>query len=213
MKRTVAFALVARNGPFSFTGRFYVLLAPRLVPAVQSARAVPAALPAAGGAVQVTGTVRNAASCQLVLLSRQSFPVVYSHNPTTACNHGSFSAHVAIGANPSVVERTVAFALVARNGPFSFTGRFYVSLAASPKPVPPLPPPPPYSITKDPYVAGGTGYDVSWPQCAKTGSASTKVLPPSPSFAVVGVNNGTIGGFNSCLAAEAAWAGPTCPST
>jgi hypothetical protein len=98
--------------------------------------------------------------------------------------------------------------LVARNGPFSFTGRFYVSLAASPKPVPPLPPPPPYSITKDPYVAGGTGYDVSWPQCAKTGSASTKVLPPSPSFAVVGVNNGTIGGFNSCLAAEAAWAGP-----
>jgi len=28
IKRTVAFALVARNGPFSFSGRFYVLLAP-----------------------------------------------------------------------------------------------------------------------------------------------------------------------------------------
>ena len=91
-------------------------------PAVLSAHAIPAALPAAGGAVQVTGTVRNAASCQLVLLSRQSFPVVYSHNPTTACNHGSFSAHVTIGANPSGVKRTVAFALVARNGPFSFSG-------------------------------------------------------------------------------------------
>ena len=29
-----------------------------------------------------------------------------------------------------------------------------------------------------------------------------------PSFAIVGVNDGTIGGFNSCFAAEAAWAGP-----
>ena len=130
VKRTVAFALVARNGPFSFTGRFYVLLAPRLAPAVLSVHATPAALTAAGGQVQVTGTVRNAASCQLVLLSRQSFPVVYSHNPTTACRHGTFSAHVAIGANPTPVTRIVAFALVARNGPFSFTGRFYVLLAA-----------------------------------------------------------------------------------
>jgi hypothetical protein len=33
------------------------------------------------------------------------------------------------------------------------------------------------------------------------------VLPAGPQFAIVGVNNGTIGGFNSCFAAEAAWAG------
>ncbi len=207
IRRIVAFALVARNGPFSFTGRFYVLLAPRLAPAVLSVHATPGALPAAGGPVQVTGTVRNAASCQLVLLSHQSFPVVYSHNPTTACRHGTFSAHVVIGANPTPVTRIVAFALVARNGPFSFTGPFYVSLTASTKPVPPPPPPPPRTVTKAPYAAGSTGYDVSWPQCAKTGSATTKVLPADPSFAVVGVNNGTISGFNSCFAAEAAWAG------
>ena len=33
----------------------------------------------------MSGTVKNANTCQLALLSHQSFPVVYSHNPTTAC--------------------------------------------------------------------------------------------------------------------------------
>ena len=60
----------------------------------------------------------------------RSFPVVYSHDPTTACQDGSYSAFVTIGTNPSLVKRTVAFALVARNGYSSFTGRFYVSLGA-----------------------------------------------------------------------------------
>ena len=32
-------------------------------------------------------------------------------------------------------------------------------------------------------------------------------LPPGPSFAVVGVNNGKISGFNRCFGAEAAWSG------
>ena len=74
------------------------------------------------------GAVEHATSCQLRLLSRQSFPVVYSHNPTTACGPPAvYSAFVTIGANPSPVKRTVAFALVAVNGPYSFTGRFYVS--------------------------------------------------------------------------------------
>ena len=130
VKRTVAFALVARNASHASTGPFFVSVAPRLAPAVLLAHATPAALTAAGGQVIVTGAVEHAASCQLRLLSHQSFPVVYSHNPTTACRDGSFSAHVTIGANPTPVKRTVAFALVARNGPFSFVGRFYVPLAA-----------------------------------------------------------------------------------
>jgi hypothetical protein len=96
---------------------------------VLSARATPSALGPSGGQVRVTGKVRHAASCQLELLSRQSFPVVYSHNPTTACRSGNYSAHVIIGANPSAAKRTVAFALVAGNGPYTSTGRFYVSLA------------------------------------------------------------------------------------
>ena len=85
-------------------------------PEVLSAYATPSALGPSGGTVTVTGRVKNARSCQLELLSRQSFPVVYSHNPTTACQNGTFSARVLIGANPSPVKRTVAFALVARDG-------------------------------------------------------------------------------------------------
>ena len=205
--RTVAFGLEARNGPFRSVGRFYVLLAARLVPSVLSVHATPAALGPSGGQVLVGGTVARAASCQLVLLSRQSFPVVYSHNPTTACSDGSFAARVTIGANPSPVIRTVAFVLVARNGPFSSTGPFYVLLSASTEPTVTAPPPPPSPVAIDPYPAGSTGYDVSWPQCVNVASARTKLLPAGPAFAIVGVNNGTISGFNSCFAAEAAWAG------
>jgi hypothetical protein len=138
----------------------------------------------------------------LVLLSKQSFPVVYSHNATTSCRTGRYSAHVAIGANRTAIKRTIAFALVGRNGELSSTGRFYVSLAPSPHPRPPVPGKP-----AGPYVAGTTGYDVSWPQCVSRRSSQVKPLPTHPQYAIVGVNDGTIEGFNSCFAAEAAWAG------
>jgi hypothetical protein len=205
-KRSVAFALIARNGTYSSTGRFYVVLEPLLVPSVLTARATPSALGPAGGQVLVSGTVKNAATCQVVLLSRQSFPVVYSHNPTTACHGGSFSAQVTIGANPSTISRTVAFALIARNGTYSSTGRFYVSLVARPASTP-YTPPPPTNAGPDPYPGGATGYDISWPQCTSRTSAQTKLLPAPPPYAIVGVNNGTIGTLNSCFAAEVAWAG------
>ncbi|HXW78950.1 MAG TPA: hypothetical protein VEJ84_05600 [Acidimicrobiales bacterium] len=175
-------------------------------PEVLSAYATPSALGPSGGAVTVTGRVKDARECQLEVLSRQSFPVVYSHNPTTACQNGAFSAHVVIGANPSPVKRTVAFALVARDGSLSSTGLFYVSLALRPPYLPPPPPPPPPPLPSQ-YTPGSTGYDVSWPQCQTAGSTLTKPLPNTPTFAVVGVNDGTIGGFNPCFAAEAAWAG------
>lgn len=48
---------------------------------------------------------------------------------------------------------------------------------------------------------------MSWPQCLPLGSAKVQKLPPGPSFAVVGVNNGKINGFNACFDAEAAWSG------
>ena len=205
-KRTVAFVLVARNGTYSSRGYFYVALEPLLVPTVLSARATPSALGPAGGQVLVSGTVKNADTCQLLLLSHQSFPVVYSHSPTTACQGGTYTAHITIGANPSAVKRTVAFVLVARNGTYSSRGYFYVSLVASPTPLP-YPPPPPTPAGPDRYPAGVTGYDVSWPQCTSRTSAETKPLPGAPAYAIVGVNNGTIGTLNSCFAAEAAWAG------
>ena len=111
-----------------------------------------------------------------------------------------------IGANPSPVKRTVAFALVAQDGNLSSTGRFYVSLALRPPYLPPPPPPPPPPLPNR-YPSGSSGYDVSWPQCQARGSTLTKSLPNTPTFAVVGVNDGTIGGFNSCFSSEVAWAG------
>ena len=154
----------------------------------------------------VTGRVKNARSCQIEVLSRQSFPVVYSHNPTTACQDGAFSARVTIGANPSPVKRTVALALLAQDGNLSSIGRFYVSLALRPPYLPPPPPPPPPPLPNR-YPSGSSGYDVSWPQCQARGSTLTKSLPNTATFAVVGVNDGTIAGFNSCFSSEVAWAG------
>ena len=98
---------------------------------VTSASASPSSVPASGGTVTVSGTVLNATSCQLELLSSQSFPVVYSHN-SRSCTSGAFSAKVTIGPNPTQSRRTVALALVVRNQASSSTGHFYVTLAAAP---------------------------------------------------------------------------------
>ena len=78
---TVGFALVARGSASSSSGRFYVVLAGAAPAAVLSVTATPAQLPKTGGAVSVTARVANATSCQLQLLSSQSFAVVYSHDP------------------------------------------------------------------------------------------------------------------------------------
>ena len=129
VQRTVAFALLARNAASASVGRFYVLLARAVPAAVLSAQATPAQLPATGGTVSIAATVADATSCQLQLLSSQSFAVIFSHNPKS-CANGDFSARVTIGPNPTGVPRTVAFALLARNAASASVGRFYVLLAA-----------------------------------------------------------------------------------
>jgi hypothetical protein len=58
-----------------------------------------------------------------------------------------------------------------------------------------------------PYPAGGTGYDVSWPQCNMT-------LPAPPyAFGIVGVTGGRAFTHNACLKDQYTWAkaqgGPT----
>ena len=139
---TVAFALVARSGTSAFAGRFYVRLAGVPQALVLSASAVPRELPATGATVAVTGRVEHASSCQLRVLSSQSFPVVYSHDARN-CAGGSYSAHVTIGPNPTAVARIVALALVAGNVASHFVGRFYVLLAAGHATTMRIPPPPP----------------------------------------------------------------------
>ena len=100
---------------------------PPAQPLVLSLRPDPAQLRRHGGTVTVSGTLKNAATCQLELLSHQAFPVVYASN-ARPCG-ASFSAKVIVGANPTSVERTIAFALVVRNGSKSFTARVYVDIA------------------------------------------------------------------------------------
>lgn len=96
---------------------------------VLSADANPPQLASGGGTVTVTGVVLHASTCQLELLSSQSFAVVYSHNPTS-CASGSFSARATIGPNPTLVARTVAFALVARNNASGSSKGVHILLAA-----------------------------------------------------------------------------------
>jgi hypothetical protein len=96
-------------------------------PLVLSLKPHPSRLGRHGGTVTITGTLKNATRCRLELLSHQSFPVVYANN-TRPCT-SDFSATVTIGADPTHVDRTVAFALIARNGLKSFVARVYIGLA------------------------------------------------------------------------------------
>ena len=50
-----------------------------------------------------------------------------------------------------------------------------------------------------------TGNDVSWPQCAGTGSA-VGALPTAQAFGIVGLNDGLANTTNPCFAAEWSWA-------
>lgn len=55
------------------------------------------------------------------------------------------------------------------------------------------------STASPPLAPTATGFDISFPQCASP-------LPVSPGFGVVGVNNGSPGTINNCLARELTWA-------
>ena len=96
-------------------------------PEVLSAYATPSALGPSGGRVTVMGRVKHPHDCQLEVLSRQIIPIVCFSTTRPPCQNGAFSAHVLIGANPSPLKRTVAFALVGAAtgscrppGPFTF---------------------------------------------------------------------------------------------
>ena len=197
VQRTVAFALVASNHASTASGRFYVLLAAPKPAAVLSLSATPANLPATGGVVSVAAKVQNATECQLEVLSGQSFPVVYSHNPKS-CSTGAYSAHVTIGPNNSLVARTVAFALVASYNGADSAERFYVQLASGATTTtgpnsPPSSAPAPPTTTTVPSVAGSSQSPVTmdssnWSGYATSGGPYTEV---KGTFTVPGLASGT----------------------
>ena len=198
VQRSIAFGLTARNGTSSFAGRFYVVLGAAFPARVLKVFAIPATLPAGGGALEVKGSVQHATSCQLQLLSHQSFPVVYSHNPTNSCQGGNYSAHMVIGANPSRMSRTVAFALVARNQSSAFTGRFYVNLAARTPPTTTTTTNAPLRINTSSLPEGSVGVSYYFPLRASGGVAPYSWLgglltglPPGLRLTSEGVVTGT----------------------
>jgi hypothetical protein len=91
----------------------------------------------------------------------------------------------------------------ARSGPAGGALTAVVGIAAA-RQVDPLPLP-----------QGAVGYDINWPQCRSPGSSQAGTLPGPPgdasgttaySIAVVGVDGWAADDYNSCLAAEVAWA-------
>ena len=148
---------------------------------VLSVRAGPSALHQWGGTVVISGRVRNATSCQLVLLSHQGFPVIYSHNPTTSCRGGKYSAHVTIGSNPTDVQRLITFVLVARNARSSFRGWFYILLAPHVPHHSPQHTAPPTTATTVPTTV--TTATTAPPPTSTTSPPSSAVSPLSTSAA------------------------------
>ena len=130
--RKVAFALLARNHSSSSVGRFYLTLEAPQASAAPAVSVSPVTLPAQGGVATVTAKLKQASSCRLELLSKQSFPVRYAGNERPCTSN--FSAHIAIGANPSPVYRSVALALIVRDRGSTSTEHFYLTLAAPPPP-------------------------------------------------------------------------------
>jgi Peptidase A4 family len=155
IRRTIAFALVASNASSSFTGYVYLDLAPLPAPAILSVGAAPQQLGPYGGTTRVSARIEHAKTCQLHLLSQQAFDVVYATN-LRPCRD-VFTAHISVGANSSRVHRTIAFSLVTHAGKSSFTGYFYIGMAAnSTAPAPTTTVPPAATTTVPPAPATTT---------------------------------------------------------
>ena len=180
--RTIAFALVARNATSSFTAYFSITLPSLPAPFIASVSASPQQLGQLGGNPTIRASIKNAKSCQLKLMSQQSFSVIYS---TAARPCGtSFTAHVTVSANPTAVHRSIAFALIARDGSSSFKAYFYIGLAGY---VPPA-----AATTTLPFAATTTtpAATTTTPAATTTEPAATTTVPPSATTTVASATTG-----------------------
>ncbi len=157
--------------------------APAAPALVISAHFHPSRLGAAGGHVEVMGTVRHASTCQLKLLSAPALVVVYSHQPKS-CATGTFSARVLVRRErgpkamaPGAKDRAT-FALVARNKSSSFSQPIFLTVAepAGTKTM--------STTTTSPKSAAGSGGPTS-PSSSTTISTTTTSVPVTTTTPVI----------------------------
>jgi hypothetical protein len=125
--REIVFALVARNGDSVSRGRFYISMGGAVPAVVSSVSVTPRAVGMAGGTVQVTAQVEGAVTCQLKMLTAQSFPVVYATN-VRPCAGGTFSAKVIVGARGEQPKPSIPLVLLVRNSISTSSRSFYIML-------------------------------------------------------------------------------------
>jgi hypothetical protein len=186
-------------------------------PAVLSAAAY-SPLGAYGGRTLIQARVNTAVtSCQLKLLSQQSFAVTYATNARYC--HVNFYAYVTVAANPTPVYRSVAFEVIGRNawGQFS-RGMVYINVAPKGSdyhaPAPPVvntsPPPPLKQVA--PPEAPAIPSTPSWPEIETTQVGSDNWS----GYQLTGSNFSSVSGTftvpslqadETCRTGEAQWVG------
>ena len=97
-------------------------------PVVLSARAVPGVLPPGGGKVEVTGVVRDASSCRIVVLRDDGVKVSLPDRAQLECPGGHFRGDVGFGPSRGKSPVVVKLGLVAGT---SAPGPFYVVVRAA----------------------------------------------------------------------------------
>lgn len=126
MRRLAAVSAVVVCAMFGFTSVAAGAPPTNQHPVVLSARAMPPGLANTGGAVTVTGKVRDATTCKLAVLRDDHVKV--SLPKSANCGNGTYSEHVLFGPNHKGSAVVLRLALIAGNA----RGVFYVVVAGSP---------------------------------------------------------------------------------
>ncbi len=148
--RTVAFELVARNGARNSSGRFFITLAPKVLPPPRVAATIgvnPPALPPSGGNVTLSWAAANATICRLTVsgpvpsssygISGSSLAGLISDSPDYVVCTGAITFPVGAG-----LSRMQQWAFTLSAGTISAgSGKATTTLRQIAVPPPPAPPP------------------------------------------------------------------------
>jgi hypothetical protein len=119
--RTVVFEVLARNSWAATSQKFGVVIIGAVAARVVSVSSTPTWLPGRGGVVTVAAKVRDASSCRLSLLSRQSFDVGFFRGSTRCTSR--FSTRGGSCPSGTVTGKIVKQTQPDSNGDYSVTVR------------------------------------------------------------------------------------------